>query len=76
MVLNNLMRDLPDLADKIDDLINRLVDLLLIVKAHVYDPAFDGSFSIKKVLPALVEGASYANLEIQDGDTASIKFLR
>lgn len=75
MVLNNLKRDLPDLADKLDNLINRLADLLPIVKEYVYDPAFNGSFSIKKVLPALVEGANYANLEIHDGDTASIKYL-
>jgi hypothetical protein len=75
MVLNNLKRDLPDLANKIDDIIIRLVDLLPIVKEYVYDPQFKGSFSIKKVLPALVEGENYANLEIQDGDTASIKYL-
>ena len=63
------------MADKIDEIINRLVDLLPIVKEHVYDPEFCGSFSIKSVLPALLKGKNYSNLEIQDGDTASIRYL-
>ncbi len=50
----------------------RLVDLLPIVRDHVYHPAFHGSFSLKSVLPALVPGFGYDDLEIQDGATAAI----
>jgi len=74
-VLNGLKSDLPDLADEIDAIIDRLVDLLPILRNHIYDPEFKGSFSIKKVLPALVKGKSYASLEIQGGDIASIKYF-
>lgn len=50
---------------------DRLVDLLPIVRDHVYHPAFGGSFSLKSVLPALVRGAGYGDLAIGDGDSAS-----
>ncbi len=41
----------------------------------MYHPRFEGSFSIKKVLPALVDDLSYKGLEIADGDTAALKYL-
>ncbi len=49
----------------------RLVDLLPIVRDHVYHPDFLGSFSLKAVAPALGEGVSYDALAIADGDAAS-----
>ncbi len=49
----------------------RLVDLLPIVRDHVYHPAFDGSFSLKSVLPALVPELGYGDLELADGGAAS-----
>ena len=54
----------------------RGLDLLKIVKDHVYFSEFDGSFSIKKVLPALVPDTSYAGLTIKDGDAAATEYLR
>ena len=41
------------------------------MRDHVYHPDFGGSFSIKKVLPALVPELGYDDLEIQDGGSAS-----
>jgi len=61
----------PELAPQLTKLRKRFVDLLPIVRNYVYHPAFGGSFSIKKVLPALVSGLSYDDLEVQDGGTAS-----
>ncbi|GEJ56588.1 DUF2779 domain-containing protein [Anaeromyxobacter diazotrophicus] len=49
----------------------RLVDLLPIVRDHVYHPKFGGSFSMKAVAPALVPGLSYDGLAIGEGGTAS-----
>ena len=49
----------------------RIVDLLPIVRDHVYDPAFRGSFSLKKVLPALVPGLDYSDLNIREGTAAA-----
>lgn len=66
----------PDLAPALQAILDRLADMLPIIQEHVYDPAFRGSFSIKKVLPALVPTLSYADLEVGDGDTAIARFAR
>lgn len=66
-ILKKLAQTLPNLAMSIEAVIGRLVDLLPIVKANVYHPGFQGSYSIKKVLPALVPGFDYSGLEVQDG---------
>ena len=65
-----------DLADPLQAILNRLVDLCAVITKHVYHPRFRGSFSIKKVLPALVPPLSYAGLDIRDGDTAITRFAR
>lgn len=58
------------------DIHRRIVDLLPIVRDHVYDPAFHGSFSLKKVLPALVPGMGYGDLAIQEGGAATAAIYR
>ncbi len=52
------------------------VDLEDIVKQTVDHPAFEGKTSIKKVLPALVPGLDYSDLEIGNGDAAQLAFLK
>ena len=47
-----------------------------IIKAHYYHPAFNGSYSIKGVLPAVVPNLAYNDLEIQEGTMASVQFHR
>ncbi len=49
----------------------RLVDLLPVVRDHVYHPDFGGGFSLKVVLPALVDGLSYEGMDIAEGDAAT-----
>ena len=44
------------------------------IRNHVYDPQFRGSFGIKAVLPALVPGLGYDDLEIRDGGLASMAY--
>jgi predicted RecB family nuclease len=56
--------------------LSRLVDLLPIVRDHVYHPDFGGSFSLKAVAPALVGGSGYEALEVKDGGTASFELER
>ena len=51
------------------------VDLLKVVRGHYYHRDFHGSFSIKAVLPALAPEFGYDDLEIQDGQLASVVFL-
>jgi Domain of unknown function(DUF2779) len=61
----------PALRGKLGALGRKLVDLLPIVRDHVYHPGFDGSFSLKQVLPALVPELGYGDLAVQGGMAAS-----
>jgi hypothetical protein len=74
--LKRLAEWVPARALELMDIHDRIVDLLPIVREHVYDPAFGGSFSIKKVLPALVPGLSYEGLRISKGDVAAQELWR
>jgi predicted RecB family nuclease len=64
-----------DLAPDIEKLIVRFVDLLAVVKENYYHPGFKGSFSIKNVLPVMVQGYDYSDLAIGEGETASATYL-
>jgi predicted RecB family nuclease len=66
----------PDLAVPLDNILKRLVDLLSYISDFIYHPKFHGSFSIKKVLPALVPDLSYNGLAIRNGDLAITRFAR
>lgn len=75
--IRDFQAEVPGLTADLERLEGKLVDLLPVVRAHVYDPAFDGSFSIKAVLPALVPGMRYeALVAIADGSEASAKLER
>lgn len=52
------------------------LDLLEVMRKYTYHPNYNGSYSIKKVLPAWVPGFNYEHLAIQDGQTASAQFER
>jgi hypothetical protein len=69
--LRELQEAVPELADDLEDIIGRVVDLLPIVRAYVYHPDFGGRFSLKRVAPALVEGLRYDAMEIGEGGHAS-----
>jgi predicted RecB family nuclease len=66
----------PDLADGLEELLGKLVDLLPVVRNHVYHPGFQGSFSLKYVLNPLVPELTYEDLVIVDGRLASVEIAR
>ncbi|MEO5616245.1 MAG: DUF2779 domain-containing protein [Candidatus Eisenbacteria bacterium] len=71
--LERMARFLPGEAAALHDVIARLADPLPVVREHVYHPDFGGSFSLKRVLPALVPDLSYEGLEIAGGmDAAAV----
>jgi predicted RecB family nuclease len=72
--LSALRDSFPDMAARLQSIIDRLIDLLSLIDKHVYHPEFRGSFSIKRVLPVLVDGLSYEDLDVKDGDTAIARF--
>ena len=63
---------LPEFADFMTNLNDRIYDLMMIVKkGYYFDSRFGGSASIKKVLPVMVPELSYQDLNIHEGGTAS-----
>jgi hypothetical protein len=72
MCIEQMAAAFPALAPQLLSITARLVDLLPIVRNHVYHREFDGSFSLKKVLPALVPELNYDGLPISEGATASL----
>jgi hypothetical protein len=76
MVIRKLAEDLPDLAEPLNRLLDRLWDLHPVIRGHYYHPDFHGSFSIKSVLPVLVPDLGYGTLAIQDGQTAAVTYER
>jgi len=75
-ILEGLARALPEYREPLLALTGRIVDLLKVVRNGYYHPGFHGSFSIKAVLPALVPGMGYGELEVQEGMAASAAYVR
>jgi hypothetical protein len=75
-MMRSLAEILPDLSAPLLELVEtRIVDLHKLIHAHYYHPAFRGSFSIKDVLPVVVGGPGYRDLNIQDGSQAALAFI-
>jgi predicted RecB family nuclease len=66
----------PRHAGPLHRIVSRLVDLLPVVRSHIYHPDFGGSFSLKKVVPALVPDIRYDGLAVGDGQSASLGLVR
>jgi hypothetical protein len=61
----------PEYKEFCEDMNNRLYDLMDIFQKGCYtDPSCKGSYSIKKILPALIPELSYKDMDIGDGATA------
>jgi hypothetical protein len=74
-VLNDLASRYADLAPGIGAIIRRLFDLKPVAAATYYHPSMCGSWSIKKVLPAVAPHLDYGQLEgISDGGAAMEAF--
>jgi hypothetical protein len=76
LMLERLADLFPSLRSELQQVISRLWDLFPIIREHYYHPAFEGSFSIKSVLPAVAPSLDYRDLEIQDGGLAAREYYR
>ena len=73
--INELATRYPDLSQALQAINARVVDLLPIARERYYHPSQQGSWSIKRVLPAVVPELSYADLDgVQDGGMAMDAF--
>jgi len=75
-LLLSLADRFPHLKTALTRVANRLWDLLFVIQNYYYHPAFQNSFSIKSVLPALVPSLGYEDLEIQNGAVASLSYRK
>ena len=74
--LEELAEFLPEHKEWVSSTVPRIVDLLVPFRNfYYYNPKQKGSASIKAVLPAIT-GKSYDDLDIAEGMTASIEYLR
>ncbi len=66
----------PDAADFLNGLNDGMVDLEDLFKTAYVDARFDGSTSIKKVLPMVCPHLDYNDLDVQDGASAMESWKR
>ena len=69
--IEELQAAVPGQARELQSILDRLVDLLPIVRNHVEHPGFEGSYSLKHVAPTLVPGLRYDDMAIGEGNAAS-----
>jgi len=75
-ILNDLITRYPDLARELQAVIDRLVDLLPVVRENYYHPDMLGSWSIKAVIPTLAPDLNYGSLDdVHDGLEAQTAYL-
>ncbi len=73
--LEDLIKIFPNYKSDLQKIIDRMKDLMIPFKEKwYYVPEMQGSYSIKKVLPALVPDLTYQDLSINKGDLASLEF--
>lgn len=75
-VLNRLAKLFPDLRSDLNELVDRLVDLLPVTRDNYYHPQMKGSWSIKAVLPTVAPDLNYGDFEeVSDGQAAQRAYL-
>jgi hypothetical protein len=76
-VLRALATRFPNYRKRLLAICDNMVDLMALYRSkQIYHWQFDGSYSLKAVLPALVPELSYDNLAISDGGSAADSWLR
>jgi hypothetical protein len=74
--IRELAERYPSISESLLAINERVVDLLPIARERYYHPSQQGSWSIKKVLPAVVPELRYDALDgVQDGGMAMDAFL-
>jgi len=71
-VIGKLAERLPEHAAALTQFQGRFADLLDIFRKYYFDPAFNGSNSIKRVLPVLCPELGYDRLEVGNGEDAQV----
>ena len=75
-IIRQLADTYPEFKSVFKSILKRLWDLLPVIRGHYYHPDFNGSYSIKSVLPAVVPSLGYDDLAIQAGGQAAAEYYR
>lgn len=75
-IIGQLAEAFPEFRSACKAIVKRIWDFLPVIRSHYYHPAFNGSYSIKSVLPALVPSLGYGDLAIQEGGHAAAEYYR
>lgn len=75
-MMRQLAEAFPEFRAAFQAILKRLWDLHPVIKDHYYHPAFNGSYSIKSVLPAVTPSLGYDDLAIQAGGQAAAEYYR
>jgi predicted RecB family nuclease len=75
-MMRQLAEAFPEFRSAFQAILKRLWDLHPVIKDHYYHPAFNGSYSIKSVLPAVMPSLDYGDLLIQAGGQAAAEYYR
>ena len=65
--LAELMRDFPDYENELQNILDRLVDLMPVFKKLIIARATEKSASLKVVLPTFLPAKSYDDMEVANG---------
>jgi hypothetical protein len=74
IIISKLAFLFPELSERLNKIIERIIDLELIIRKSYYDINFHGRTSIKKILPVLIPSMNYDSLDIGEGGEASAAF--
>ncbi|MGA3116545.1 MAG: DUF2779 domain-containing protein, partial [Syntrophobacteraceae bacterium] len=75
--LEELAAKFPEKRAEINAVVEHIRDLMVPFRdKSIYHWKLNGSYSLKDVLPALIDGYSYENLSINSGDMASAAWVR
>ena len=72
--LRELAESFSDLAPSLNNIIERMFDLLPVARQNYYHPDMRGSWSIKAVLPTIAPELAYDELEVGNGGMAQEAF--
>lgn len=75
-IISALANELPQYRVALEAMVPRLWDLRDTIRDNYYHRDFGGSFSLKAILPAMIEDMSYGDLDIHEGTQASMEYER
>jgi predicted RecB family nuclease len=75
-MMRQLAEAFPEFRSAFKPILKRLWDLHPIIKDHYYHPSFNGSYSMKSVLPAVAPSLAYDDLRIREGGQAAAEYYR